>query len=85
MNVTLRLRPEIEADLLARARARGMKLEEYLLAIVEEATNAARQGDRTSNSTREDVIRRILEFGDKYRLSLGEAVTRRFLHEGHRF
>ncbi len=34
--------------------------------------------------SREDAVRRMQEFGDKYRLSLGEPVTRKLLHEGHR-
>jgi len=25
------------------------------------------------------------EFGEKYRLNLGEPVTRKLIHEGHRF
>ncbi|HXC47548.1 MAG TPA: hypothetical protein VNU20_04595 [Candidatus Sulfotelmatobacter sp.] len=35
MTVTLKLKPEIEAGLLARAKASGMTLEEYLLSLVE--------------------------------------------------
>jgi hypothetical protein len=34
--------------------------------------------------SREDAVRRMQEFGDKYRLSLEEPVTRKLLHEGHR-
>jgi len=30
-------------------------------------------------------VRRMLEFGEKYHLSLGEPITRQLLHEGHRF
>jgi hypothetical protein len=35
MTVTLNLKPEIEAQLLAQARASGMAVEEYLLSVVE--------------------------------------------------
>jgi hypothetical protein len=35
MTVTLNLRPEIEAGLLAQAQASGMTVEEYLLSMVE--------------------------------------------------
>lgn len=35
MTVTLNLKPELEAGLTAQARASGMTLEEYLLAVVE--------------------------------------------------
>jgi len=34
--------------------------------------------------SREDAVRRMQEFGDLYRLNLGEPVTRKLLHEGHR-
>ncbi len=36
------------------------------------------------SSARADAVRRMREFGDKYQLNLGEPVTRKFLHEGHR-
>jgi hypothetical protein len=35
MTVTLNLKPEFEAGLLAQARASGMTVEEYLLSVVE--------------------------------------------------
>lgn len=35
MTVTLNLRPELEAGLLAQAQASGMSVEEYLLSVVE--------------------------------------------------
>ena len=35
MTVTLKLKPEVEAGLLARAEASGMTVEEYLLSVVE--------------------------------------------------
>lgn len=34
--------------------------------------------------SREEAVRRMREFGETYRLSLGEPVTRKLLHEGHR-
>lgn len=34
--------------------------------------------------SREDAVRDMQEFGEKYHLSLGERVTRKLLHEGHR-
>jgi hypothetical protein len=37
MTVTLNLKPEVEAGLTAQAQARGMTVEEYLLAVVEGA------------------------------------------------
>ena len=37
MTVTLNLKPETEAGLLARAQAHGMTVEQYLLTLVESA------------------------------------------------
>jgi len=37
MTVTLNLKPELEAGLLAQAQASGMTVEEYLLSVVEGA------------------------------------------------
>ena len=45
MTVTLHLKPEVEAGLFERARARGKTLEEYLVSMVEGAiTPATGQG-----------------------------------------
>lgn len=41
MTVTLNLKPEVEAGLLAQAQANGMSLEEYLLSMVEGAALSA--------------------------------------------
>jgi len=35
-------------------------------------------------ANRKEAVRRMEEFGDQHRLSLGEPVTRRLVHEGHR-
>jgi Arc/MetJ-type ribon-helix-helix transcriptional regulator len=39
--------------------------------------------DHTDGSRR-TAVRRMEEFGEKYHLSLGEPITRKLLHEGHR-
>lgn len=86
MTVTLHLKPELEADLLAGAKARGMTLEDFLRQLVEEAVSAHTRGaNHPAPSGRENAVRAMLEFADKYRLSLGEPVSRKLLHEGHRF
>jgi hypothetical protein len=86
MSVTLNLKPEVEAGLLARARASGVPLEQYVLSLVESAAlptprNAAAAGQ----PARGEAVRRMVEFGEKHHLSLGEPITRKLLHEGHRF
>ncbi len=37
MTVTLKFKPEVEAELVAQAQARGMSVEEYVLSLVEGA------------------------------------------------
>jgi hypothetical protein len=43
MTVTFNLKPEVEAGLLAQARANGITLEEYLLSMVEGAALSVTQ------------------------------------------
>ncbi len=83
MTVTLHLKPELEAGLLARAAASGMALEEYLVSLAEAAALQVAPG-AAGHTSREEAVRRMLEFGDKHHLTLGEPVTRRLIHEGHR-
>jgi hypothetical protein len=83
VTVTLTFRPEIEAGLLAKAQARGMALQDYLQSIVER--DALPSGQKQEPTRREEAVRLMLEFGDKYHLSLGEPITRELLHEGHRY
>jgi hypothetical protein len=85
MTVTLHLKPEVEAGLMSQAQASGMDLEEYLLALVEQAALSPRGKISTADEDRAEAVRRMLGFGEKHRLSLGEPVTRALLHEGHRF
>jgi hypothetical protein len=86
VTVTLHLKPEVEAGLLAQAQASGMVLEDYLLTLVEEAAFSTSSGAASKErEARAEAVRRMLEFGDKHCLSLGEPVTRSLLHEGHRF
>ena len=35
--------------------------------------------------SRGEAVRRMQEFGERYRLSLAEPITRELLHEGHRY
>jgi hypothetical protein len=82
---TLSFKPEIEAGLIAKARARGMKLQDYLQSLVEQdALPPDRKTMHPETSRREEAIRRMIEFGDKYHLDMGEPITRQLLHEEHR-
>jgi hypothetical protein len=86
VTVTLTFDPEIEAGLLAKAQARGMDLHDYLQRLAEQdALGSVATILPAETTRREDAVRRMLEFGDKYHLSLGEPITRELLHEGHRY
>ena len=63
-----------------------MALRDYLQSIVER--EALPKGPKTMTldvESRNAAVRRMVEFGEKYRLSLGEPDTRGLLHEGHRY
>jgi len=83
MTVTLHITPEIEAVLIAQADARGLAIENYLLNLVEQFTLSAK-GEKPLDG-RAEAVARMIAFGDRYRLNLGEPITRALLHEGHRF
>ena len=40
---------------------------------------------RFDREARREAVRRMIEFGERRNLSLGEPATGGFLHEGHRF
>ena len=85
MTVTLKLKPEVEAGLLARAQASGMPLEQFVLSLVEGAAQSTARNTAAEQPARGEAVRRMAEFGEKHRLNLGEPITRKLLHEGHRF
>jgi hypothetical protein len=82
MTITLHLKLEVEAGLIAQARSRGMALEDYLLTLVEDVALPLGAEKRNSElAAREDAVRRMMEFGAKHQLSLGEPITRTLLRE----
>jgi len=83
MTVTLHLTPELEAGLLAQAQESGMVLEDYLLTLMEKAAHPYRTVK--ASVERREAVHRMLEFGERHHLSLGEPLTRAMMHEGHRF
>jgi Arc/MetJ-type ribon-helix-helix transcriptional regulator len=59
-----------------------------LIRSVDELIEAAIEAlprDAGVPSSRADAIRRMKEFGERYKLSLGERISRKLLHEGHRY
>ena len=92
MTINLTIEPEVEAGLLARAQARGMALQQYLQDVVEQDARPSSRSlvvnaitPQEELSPRVDAVRRMLEFGDKYRLTLGEPVSRELLQQEHNF
>lgn len=80
--MTIELSPEQE-------RAIQEAINSGIVRSIEEFIDAAiamlpHQKDR-SEVARRDAVRRMSEFGEKHHLSLGEPITRRLLHEGHRY
>ena len=71
----------------AQEKAIRQAIEAGLVRSVDEFIDTALEGLPLSvggASSRRDAVRRMQEFCDKYQLSLGEPVTRKLLHEGHR-
>jgi len=78
--MTIVLKPDREKALQAAIQAGLIRsVDEFIDTAIEALPH--KDG---GTSSREDAVRRMQEFGDKYHLSLGEPVTRKLLHEGHR-
>ncbi len=80
MTVTLNLKPEVEAGLVAQVLASGMAFEEYVLSVIEKIASAEQpEAHGSKDQGRKEAVRQMLEFGDKYHLSLGDPITRKLL------
>ena len=79
--MTIVLKPDQERAVQAAIEAGLIRsLDEFIdIAIGALPSNGAQEASRA------DAIRRMEEFGETHKLSLGERISRRFLHEGHRF
>ena len=84
--MTIQFRPEqehvidqaIQAGLIGRA-------DEVVDVGLETLRSRLEARGASGTSSRQEAVRRMQEFGEKYRLSLGEPITRDLLHEGHRY
>src|SRR5579859_5903580 len=82
MTVTLKLKPEVEAGLLAQAEASGMTLEEYLLSLVESAALAKEQ--KISSAEERATAFEAWSGGHRPTPPLSDyAVSREAMYEGH--
>jgi hypothetical protein len=52
-----------------------------VLAVAYDERKRPANAPASNAERRQEAVRRMLEFGDKYHLSLGEPVTRSLLHE----
>jgi hypothetical protein len=81
--VTIEIKqPELEALIQQRLGTGEFDNVEELLTIALSELPANR---RFRRDVRREAVRRMKEFGEQNKLSLGEPVTRQFLHEGHRY
>jgi hypothetical protein len=71
--VTIDLKPEQEQ--IIRQHSVGEVLDTALASLPNDA--------RFDREHRREAVRRMIEFGERRKLSLGEPVTREFLHQGH--
>ena len=84
--MTIEVRPEHEQMIEEAIQAGLIDRAEEVVEVGLESLRARLEAGRASNeSSRGEAIRRMQEFGDKYRLSLGEPITRELMHEGHRY
>ena len=78
--MTIELKPEQE-QIIQQQLATGLfgSVEEVL-----DTALASLHERRFDQEHRREAVRRMLEFVESRKLSLGEVVTRQLLHEGHR-
>ena len=83
--MTIDLKPE-DTNIINQAIQAGLihRPDEVVEVGVETLRSRLEARLSLGSSTRQDVVRRMQEFGDKYHLGLGERITRDLLHEGHR-
>ena len=79
--MTVELKPEHERIIQEQLASGQFKSVDEVLTIALASLPHDRRFDR---ETRRKAVRRMIEFGERRNLSLGEPVTRGFLHEGHR-
>lgn len=79
--MTIELKPE-QAQIIQAQLATG--LYSSVDEVLDTALASLPHDRRFDQKHRREAVRRMLAFGESRKLSLGELVTRQFLHEGHR-
>lgn len=81
-HMTIKLTPEQEQAIQNAIKSGVVRsVDEF----IDTAIALLPQGKTQSNGSRQAAVRGMEEFGEKYRLSLGEPITRKLMHEGHRY
>jgi hypothetical protein len=84
--MTIQFRPEQEHVIDQAIRAGLIERADEVVEVGLETLRSRLVARGTSGTlSRQEAVRRMQEFGEKYRLTLGEPVTRDLLHEGHRY
>ena len=84
--MTIELKPEATRIIDQAIQAGLIHRPDEVVELGVETLRSRLEARRSSGSSaREEAVRRMQEFGDKYRLGLGERITRDLLHEGHRY
>ena len=79
--MTVELKPELERIIKEQLASGHFKSVDEVLTT---ALSSLPHDRRFDSETRRKAVRRMIEFGERRNLSLGEPVTRELLHEGHR-
>lgn len=88
MTITLDIRPEIQAELARRAAAQGRAVEAYVAGLLEEAAKLPPTTwprlpakDQAIDQDRVEAIERLVTFGRRHGLSLGDVTIRQLRDE----
>lgn len=79
--MTIELKPEQERIIQQQLASGHFKSVDEVLTTALASLPRDRRFDQDS---RREAVRRMIAFGERRKLSLGEPATRAFLHEGHR-
>jgi hypothetical protein len=79
--IQIQLQPEIEAQLAAEARERGLALDRYIETIVEARPSARHAGD----AGRRQAVEAMMSFSGKHSATLGGLALKNMIHEGHKY
>jgi Arc/MetJ-type ribon-helix-helix transcriptional regulator len=79
--MTVKLKPEQERIIRQQLASGNFKSVDEVL---DTALASLPRDRRFDPENRREAVRRMIEFAERRQLSLGEPITREFLHEGHR-